>query len=116
MRVISSIRLGLFRNHQQPNTIRLPNFRAVTASSCWFSRASMVTKNLFFGNCRQRFWSETMSDFASASPPSRRSGFTFKRLPIIIAKGNPRSAQTGSTTCSSIVCPARATASAGSAG
>ena len=42
MRVISSISDGLFTNHQQPKTIRLPNFRAATHSSCWFSRASIV--------------------------------------------------------------------------
>ena len=43
------------------------------------------------------------------SPASRRAGFTCRREPIIIAKGRPRSAQTGRTTFSSIVCPARAT-------
>ena len=87
IRVISSIRLGLFRNHQQPKTIRLPNFRAATHSSCWFSRASIVTKNRFSGNSRQRFTTDCTSDLPTMSPASRSAGFTRSREPIIIANG-----------------------------
>ena len=49
--VISRTRLGLLRNHQQPKTIRFLYLRAATASSCWFSLASIVTKSLLSDGC-----------------------------------------------------------------
>jgi len=48
-RVISSMMLGSLRNHQQPKIIKLPNLRASTHSSCWFSRDRSVTRNLLSG-------------------------------------------------------------------
>lgn len=44
--VISDTIEGLFRNHQQPNGIRLLKFLAVTHNSCWFSRERNVARNL----------------------------------------------------------------------
>src|SRR5262245_21148108 len=66
MRVISSTKLGVFRNHQQPKSIRLSNFLAATQSSCWFSRLSIVTKNWFLGKPPDRSESPRPKRSASA--------------------------------------------------
>ncbi len=68
--------LGLFTNHQHPKTRRFRNFRAATQSWCWFSRDSIVTMNLFFGNSEQRYSTASTLPRPIPSPAIRSRGLT----------------------------------------
>src|SRR6266404_997906 len=83
--------------HQQRHVCRLRNFLASTHSSCWFSRASAVVRNLFSGCCVQRFCKNVRPLTPTPSPASFNSGFISFFAPVISANGNPNSRQCGST-------------------
>src|SRR5437867_4427854 len=95
--------LGILVNHQQPKMCRLRNLRAMTHSSCWFSRARTVAVNLLPGYAAQRFESDVRLLKPRPSPERRSCGFTARFTPGISANGRPNSAQKGmmtfSTTC-----------------
>ena len=94
-RVISSIMLGLFMNHQHPKIIRFLNFLPMTHNSCWFSRDRSVTKNLLSGCSRSNASKLPRSAFALPSPAIWSSGFTARLTPIISANGTLNSRETG---------------------
>src|SRR5688500_10386357 len=83
-RVISETIDGLFRNHQQPNGIKLLNFLAATHNWCWFSRDKNVARNLTFGYAAQSLSIAVTSAWPTASPASHNLGLTARRTPTII--------------------------------
>ena len=106
----------MFRNHQQPKTIRLPNFRAATHSSCWFSRASIVTKKRLLRELAAEVDDRRDVGLADHVAGVAQAGFTPQPRADHHRERQAALGADGQDDFSSTVWPARATGSLGSAG